>query len=77
MEVRCNSIPTGAEDGASVVLYDSGETCDEARQGLLAQYRSGKDLCRNGIASTGQPSVYPDRRYGKYRFLHTADCPLP
>ncbi len=58
MEVRCKSIATGAEDGASVVLYDSGATCDEARQGLLAQYRSGKDLCRNGIASTGQPSVY-------------------
>ena len=77
MEVRCISITTGAEDGASVTLYDSGETCREARQGLLTQYQSGKDLCRYGIAATGQPAVYPNRRYGKYRFLHTADCPLP
>jgi hypothetical protein len=77
MEVRCNSIATGAEDGGTVTLYDSGETCDQARQGLLAQYRNGKDLCHYGIAATGQPAVYPDRRYGKYRFLYTADCPVP
>lgn len=77
MEVRCISITTGAEDGASVTPLRQRRDLPEAVARAADAVPGGKDLCRYGIAATGQPAVYPNRRYGKYRFLHTADCPLP